>query len=489
MIFNSLTYLLTIFVVTCLYWTLPKQPRLVMLCLANIVFYGFWRFDFILLIIFSVFIDYIIALKMIKKTQSYKKKLLILSIFINLSILFYFKYIIFFQENILGLTNHFGYNIDPIFTNIILPLGISFYTFQSISYIVDVYRNNFLPEKSILIYFCYVTFFPQLIAGPILRASEIVNQFLVRSEFNWLNILNGIKRILYGLFLKVVLADNIAPLVDEGYMTSIDQLFAIDVWTLSFLFGFQIYFDFSAYSHIAIGSAMLLGIYFPENFNHPYLSLSPREFWQKWHISLSSWIRDYLYLPLNGIRTLNKSTGGMDTKYVTKNTNVFLIITWSIMGLWHGANWNFLIWGIYHACIIIIFRLINKVNYNISVTKKHLIGIFITLPIIMIGWVPFRSDTVEQTFHMWTKIMNPYSYLNLGLRENTYLITFLILFGVLSFKIINNIKTKNQINSWKLNSQTFNNACIIIDTLKWVTITSLTFIFFEQANQFIYFQF
>ncbi len=481
MIFNSLTYLCTICLVTCLYWFLPNKSRILMLCLSNIIFYSFWRFEFVFLIIFSAITDYYISLKMNNVSFLNRKRMLYLSLFINLGILFYFKYIIFFQENVINFAYFFGINLDQIFVNIILPLGISFYTFQSISYIIDVYNKNILPEKSFLNYFCYLTFFPQLVAGPILRASEVIHQFVQKTRFNIDYIFSGFQRIFYGLFLKVVLADNIAPLVDEGFASSTNQLFALDVWTLSFLFGFQIYFDFSAYSHIAIGSAILLGIYFPENFNFPYLATSPREFWKKWHISLSSWIRDYLYLPLLGLKRISKSSGGIDTTKTSKKSNMILISTWGIMGFWHGASWNFFIWGVYHSFLILIYRFAYSLNLNINKFYQNLVGIFVTLPLIMLGWIPFRSTSVDQTFEMWSKIFNPYSYFKLGLRENTYLITFLILIGILSFKIIRNPKIQYHFEIRYLS--------FFIDIMKWIVIFALTFIFFEQGEQFIYFQF
>ena len=226
-----------------------------------------------------------------------------------------------------------GFKIDPILLKIILPLGISFYTFQTISYTVDVYRKVIKPEKDFIVYACYVTFFPQLVAGPILRAREVISQFKKTNNFNWDYISDGFRRVLYGLFLKVVLADNIAPLVNSGFDLSLETLSAIDVWTLAFLFGLQIYFDFSGYSHIALGSAKMIGISFPENFNFPYLANSPKDFWQRWHISLSSWVRDYIYLPLLGVKYQVSSKGGLANATLNKNDQKTLFITWGLMGL------------------------------------------------------------------------------------------------------------------------------------------------------------
>ena len=270
MIFNSLTYLLLLIAVVPLYWVISYRARLLLIFAASITFYGFWRIEFIPVLMFSAAVDWWVALRMSTVADKQRIKLLFLSISINLGLLIYFKYLLFFTDNLIWFINVFGAELNPIVLEIILPLGISFYTFQTISYTVDVYRRHIDPEKNFLLYACYVTFFPQLVAGPILRAREVMEQFVSRNSFRIEHITMGLRRILYGLFLKVALADNIAPLVDDGYRLPVDTLSALDVWTLAFLFGFQIYFDFSAYSHIALGSARLLGIVFPENFNFPF---------------------------------------------------------------------------------------------------------------------------------------------------------------------------------------------------------------------------
>jgi D-alanyl-lipoteichoic acid acyltransferase DltB (MBOAT superfamily) len=248
----------------------------------------------------SASIDYLAALKMINAQSISRKRWLWLSLSINIGLLCYFKYLFFIVDNATLALNYLGYNFQAPVLNIILPLAISFYTFETISYIVDVYNKQIEPEKNFWKYSCFVIFFPKLIAGPVLRASEILPQFNQALYFKNPYFISGLHRIIIGLFLKVVIADNLAPIVDAGFSQSINTLSALDVWTLAFLFGFQIYFDFSAYSSIAIGSARLFGIHIPENFYFPYASSSPKEFWQRWHISLSSWIRDYLYLPLQG---------------------------------------------------------------------------------------------------------------------------------------------------------------------------------------------
>lgn len=480
MIFNSLVYLILLFLVVILYWNFSSKARLLLIFFSSLLFYSFWRIEFVFLLLFSVTVDWLIANKIYSCKENLRRKYLFCSIFINLGLLFYFKYLLFFSNNAIGLMNLIGMNINPIALNIILPLGISFYTFQTISYVVDVYRKHILPEKNFLLYACYVTFFPQLIAGPILRASEVINQFKFKKKFSHSFIINGIRRLVYGFFLKVVLADGISPLVDNGFSQSPEFLTALDIWTLAFLFGFQIYFDFSGYSHIAKGSAQMIGINFPENFNFPYFSSSPKDFWRRWHISLSSWIRDYLYSPLTQTKALNVSKGGLNNE-VSSSRTLALFITWSIMGFWHGANWTFLIWGLYHAFFIVIYRITLLIKFRIPNIIKNQFGFLVTLPIIMLSWIPFRANSLSDSLMMWSKVFSLNSYFAFGLRENTYLITFLILIGmIITYQLRDHIFQKSTKNKKLL---------FIFDSLFICTLFSFVLIYFQSIDQFIYFQF
>jgi len=326
-----------------------------------------------------------------------------------------------------------------------------------------------------------VTFFPQLVAGPILRAAEVIPQFARRPEFDWINVGIGLRRILYGLFLKVVLADNISPLVDSGFAQPVTSLGALDVWTLAFLFGFQIYFDFSAYSHIALGSARMMGICFPENFRFPYLASSPRDFWRRWHISLSSWIRDYLYLPLAGIKVHDRSTGGLANATVEKSHNSVLFLTWAIMGLWHGAAWTFIFWGLYHAVAIFIYRLVRPLAHRFSKRTTTVGGIAFTLPVMMLGWIPFRAQDLPTTLTMFAKLADPSAYTWLGLRENTYLIAVLLLLGVAGTYIF-----REFVIPW-MRQKAF--LTYIVEVPVFAIIFGLVFLFLRPISQFIYFQF
>jgi D-alanyl-lipoteichoic acid acyltransferase DltB (MBOAT superfamily) len=480
MIFNSLTYLVLLTVVVGLYWVLPTRPRLLLVFFASLTFYGFWRIEFLPVMLLSVVVDYIVGLSMPGKVKRTKKKLLLVSLFVNLGLLFYFKYLIFFAENAVGFAHLLGFEVDDIALKIVLPLGISFYTFQTISYTVDVYRGFIKPERDFVLYACYVTFFPQLVAGPILRAAEVIHQFAQRPPFDSADLAIGARRIVYGLFLKVALADNIAPLVDTGFATPVEVLSALDVWTLAFLFGFQIYFDFSAYSHIALGSARLMGICFPENFNFPYLATSPKDFWRRWHISLSSWIRDYLYLPLAGIKVHDRSVGGLGNATLDKKKNKSLFITWAVMGLWHGANWTFVLWGAYHSVVIFLYRLFEPHTRSVGKAIKTVGGIAITLPIVMLAWIPFRADSLGTTFAMWSKLLNPFAYAFLGMRENTYIVTAAILMGVFSTYAFKNklVPVLSQ-----------RSALVVGESVGFSIMILIVIVFLRPINQFIYFQF
>lgn len=481
MIFNSLTYFLLLITAVVFYWNLSYRPRLWMIFASSLLFYGFWRTEYLIILLISSYTDYWVGMKMEGKTKEQKRPLLFLSLGINLGMLFYFKYLLFFAENAVGLAHLLGVEFDPDLPKIILPLGISFYTFQTISYTVDVYRGQIKPEKDYVLYGCFVTFFPQLVAGPVLRAVEVINQLAVRAPFNWDDIFTGVRRILYGLFLKVALADNIAPLVDTGFAMPLASMAALDVWTLAFLFGFQIYFDFSAYSHIALGSARMMGIHFPENFNFPYLASSPKDFWRRWHISLSSWIRDYLYLPLAGVTVHDRSVGGLGNAAVDRRHTKALFVTWAIMGLWHGANWTFVVWGLFHATIIAIYRILEPATRGLHSLLRWWGGVAITLPVMMLSWIPFRAESLSNTFTMWGKIVDPAAYGWLGMRENVYLIAALILVSIF---ITYGLREKLAARLEQIKS-----LYLALDTLVTSVVAIVVLIYLRPINQFIYFQF
>ncbi|MBL4735704.1 MAG: MBOAT family protein, partial [Flavobacteriales bacterium] len=366
MLFNSWGYILFILIATMLHWALPHKFRLFIIAAFSLLFYSMWRWEFSLLMVFSACVDYVAADQIYKSGKTPERKMwLLISLITNLGLLFVFKYTYFIYDGIQIFGSMSDQNLPDLGIRIILPLGISFYTFQTISYTIDTYRKVIKPEKNFLAFLTYVTFWPQLIAGPILRAKEVIPQLLAERKANMRDIIPGVERIIAGLFKKVVLADTIAVMVDSAFDLDPNLFSAYDVWAAAILFGFQIYFDFSGYSDIAIGSARILGIRFPENFNFPYLSLSPKDFWKRWHISLSSWVRDYLYLPLIGQPVRTESTGGLAVAAEQDGNNkrtFALFLAWFIMGLWHGAAWTFGIWGLYHALLLFVYRKFRILN-------------------------------------------------------------------------------------------------------------------------------
>jgi len=436
--------------------------------------------------LFSTVIDYVCARGIDGTSDPRRRKAyLALSLTVNLGLLFYFKYLLFFADNAVGLLNVLGFQVEPPRLSIVLPLGISFYTFQTISYTVDVYRGFIKPERNFILYGCYVTFFPQLVAGPILRAREVIHQFADRRRFELREFAFGLRRLIFGLFLKVVFADHIAPQVDVGFAQPLANMGALDVWTLAFLFGFQIYFDFSAYSHIAIGCAHMMGIALPENFDNPYFATSPRDFWKRWHISLSSWIRDYLYLPLAGQTvTDDRSTGGLapvvEASGREQRTRA-LFLTWAIMGLWHGASWTFVLWGLYHATLVFVQRRLAPLTRNLSPRVQAVGGWAITMPLMMLAWISFRAANIGDALTMYGKVLDPRLYLQRGLRENTYLQAAVVMLCVLvswAFKeTILPLISRHRV-SWA-----------IADIVGFAVAIALVFVFLRPINQFIYFQF
>lgn len=487
MIFNSATYLLFLAVAVCLFWLLPTRQRLWMIFTASLTFYGFWRPEFLAVLLFSATTDYFVA-RRIEATEFLVRRRLWLAVSLtaNIGLLFYFKYLLFVVDNATAVMRIFGAEVQSPVLNIVLPLGISFYTFQTISYTVDVYRKFIPAERDFILYGCFVTFFPQLVAGPILRARELLHQLSAKPCFRLDTFVSGLRRILFGLFLKVVLADNISPLVDDGFSQPISGMSALDVITLAFLFGFQIYFDFSAYSHIAIGSARLMGIQFPENFNFPYMASSPREFWRRWHISLSSWIRDYLYLPLLGAKVQDRSIGGLavatqDQCKGMRHPMLVLFLTWAIMGFWHGANWTFVVWGLYHAALISAYRGLSVQFDKLPIYVRKWGGWAITLPLAMLGWIPFRAQTVGDTFDMFAKLVSPHEYLYLGMRENTYLVAAIVFVSMLSAYLFH-----ERVHQW-FEVRPLRRS--IGETALMGVVVASVFVFLRPISQFIYFQF
>ena len=342
MSFNSIDFAVFLTVVFLLYWSIARNSlskQNIILLIASYFFYGWWNWRLLFLIIFISAFNYAYGIIISKyKKESSRKSLLILALIVNLGILGFFKYYNFFIANLSEIFSIFGHPLNINTLNILLPIGISFYIFQNISYIVDVYREEIFPEKNILTYFNFVAFFPKLVTGPIEKPGNILPQFNKKREFNYNLSVDGLRQILWGIFKKIVIADNCAFFVNEIFGNS-SYYSGSDLLLGTFLFSFQIYADFSGYSDIAIGSAKLFGINLMRNFRYPYFSESVAEFWRRWHISFSNWLRDYLFIPLQfkyrDLRVWGNVLG--------------LTITFLLCGLWHGANWTYIFWGFLHG--------------------------------------------------------------------------------------------------------------------------------------------
>lgn len=320
-----------------------------------------------------------------------KRVVLVIGISLNLSLLGFFKYGYFFAENTSFILGHKG---DNPFSSIILPIGISFFTFQGISYLIDIWRSEIRAEKNPILFGAYLSFFPQLIAGPIVRFKDVINDYRV-PKITLSNTAFGWSRFAHGLIKKVLIADSAGLVADACFAVPASQLSAGEAWLGAFAYAIQIYFDFSAYSDMAIGLGLVCGIKFLENFNHPYVSSTITEFWHRWHISLSTWFRDYLYIPLGGNR-------------VSKLMNYRnLLIVFFITGLWHGASWSFVVWGLYNGFFLIGEKLF--FTKNINALNSPLLRVFYMLPVVLIGWVIFRSENLTSALSYLQIMMNPFS--------------------------------------------------------------------------------
>ncbi|MEZ4801576.1 MAG: MBOAT family O-acyltransferase [Gelidibacter sp.] len=356
-----------------------------MILVSSYVFYGWWDWRFLFLIAISSLVDFYIGKKLYVTEQKNKRKqLLFVSLFVNLGLLFYFKYTNFFIETFVDSFRLFGSKLQVSTLNIILPVGISFYTFQTLSYTIDIYRKQLEPTKDTLSFFSFVAFFPQLVAGPIERASHLLPQFYRTYKFDYNQVKSGLLLMAFGLFKKMVIADRAAILVNQVYNSPTDY-YGYETIIATVLFAFQIYCDFSGYSDIAIGAARTLGFDLMKNFDSPYFSKSITEFWRRWHISLSTWFRDYVYIPLGGSR---------NGKYKTY-ANLFIVFL--VSGLWHGAAITFVVWGAIHGIFIVIEKALSGVRKKIFPSKKHILNYILALPftffIVCVAWVFFRANS------------------------------------------------------------------------------------------------
>lgn len=469
MLFNSVHFLIFLPIVVIIYYLINPRWRWVFLLVASYYFYMSWKAEYAIIIIGSTIIDYWAGLRMGRDiSKKRKRKYLLLSLASNLGVLFFFKYFNFVNESVQEVLNQFSVFYDKPEFNVLLPVGISFYTFQTLSYSIEVYTGKQKAEKHFGIFALYVSFFPQLVAGPIERFVRLGRQFKIRQKLKWENLSNGARLILYGLFIKMVIADNIALYVDQIYANP--GIF--NSWSIIqgiVLYSFQIYSDFFGYSIIAVGSAGLLGINLMDNFKTPYLAKNIGEFWNRWHISLSTWFRDYLFIPLGGSRV----------KIPRLYLNIFIVFTAS--GLWHGANWTFVIWGALHGLYYMIqnigakfFKIKEKENWPVS----NIIKVAFNFTLVTIAWVFFRSESFDKAIFIFKSIFN-----NFGLSD-AFQIPYVIIALLLGFILSDLILYNNRFDTWISNKKIY---------LRWGIYSLLLFSIIALSgvnnNPFIYFQF
>ncbi len=412
MLFNSLQFAVFLPIVFSVYWVLPHRFRWILLLISSYYFYMSWNVKYVGLILFTTAISYVCS-RMLEtaKNMRTKKIYLVITVFTSLGVLFFFKYFNFFSNSICNLLNCLAIPIHPVTLNVLLPVGISFYTFQTLSYVIDVYRGTVKPIHHFGKYAVFISFFPQLVAGPIERTNNLMPQIINESRFDYNKATYGLKLMAWGFFKKIALADTLAIYVDRVY-DNIRGYRGFALVAVSVMFAVQIYCDFSGYSDIAIGTAKLFGIDLMKNFKSPYLAKSIKEFWGRWHISLSTWFRDYVYIPLGGNRR-------------GKKRQIWnLIITFLVSGLWHGADWTYVVWGGIHGIGQVLENLFkNFHNRQLKIKKKNVLrdwcmtgGVFL---FCTFSWIFFRAVTLQDAIYVLTSmfygITNPITYIMDGL--------------------------------------------------------------------------
>ncbi len=478
MLFNSLNFALFLPLVFVLYWFVANKnlkTQNLLLLVSSYFFYAFWDWRFLFLLVFSTLLDYFTGLKMSQtENQTTKKTWFWISIFVNLGFLGVFKYYNFFAASFATAISNFGLQVNPWTLKVILPVGISFYTFHGLSYVIDIYKGRIKAEKNFIDYSVFVSFFPLLVAGPIERATHLLPQIKKKRVFNSDKAIDGIYQIIWGLFKKIVIADSCAQYANEIF-ANYESMNSISLFLGAFYFSFQIYGDFSGYSDIALGTAKLFGIDLLRNFNFPYFSRDIAEFWRRWHISLSSWFRDYLYIPLGG------SQGGK----LTKIRNTFLIFI--VSGFWHGANWTFIIWGALNALYFLPLLLTNTNRNNIEIVAKgkqfpslkEVFSMTSTFFLVLISWIFFRADSITIALQ-YLKNLFRFNFKNgleyLGIERYSAELVLLIIF-FLCLEWISREKEHPFFGKW------------IYAKLTVILLSIITLGVYSNITDFIYFQF
>lgn len=422
MLFTSAAFAILFAVVWILHWSLPTaRLRAGLIAAASLVFYGWWDWRFVSLLLLSIVVDFCCGLALGRTERNRSRRLIVgISLATNLGVLGFFKYAGFFADSLQVLFDQIGFHLNPFTLNILLPMGISFYTFQTLGYTIDVYRRRVEPTRDLIDFAAYVTFFAQLVAGPIERAGRLLPQLQADRKFDWNDQFEGALLFTRGLFKKVVVADNLALLVDYSFGTSPENLSPLAVLFSLYAFTIQIYGDFGGYSDMAVGSARCLGIDLMRNFRAPFLAASPKDLWQRWHISLSTWLRDYLYIPLGGNRG--------SALFNARN----LMATMVLGGLWHGAAWTFVVWGAFHGTLLVLHRgwqsftgaAVGAVESRGGVVGilYRIAAVFVMFHLTCLSFLVFRAESLSQVFGMLARFTEPLLY---GTEEATMLATVL----------------------------------------------------------------
>lgn len=473
MLFNSFAFLIFFPIFFLCYYFTHGKVRLIVCLVSSYIFYSWWDWRFLSLIILVTCVNYFAGSKIESNSSIARKKYILISaVTFNLLLLGLFKYLNFFSESFAILLAKLGMTASISTLNIVLPVGISFYMFQAMSYIFDIYRNKLKSEKSLLKFATFVAFFPQLVAGPIVRAENLLPQLSEDQPFSIQNISEGMRTVLYGYFLKVVIADSAAPLVDR-MLAAPDNETSLILLVGSFLFSFQIYCDFSGYSLIAIGLGKMMGFDFGINFNKPYLARNFSDFWQRWHISLSSWLQDYLYIPLGGNRN------GMLRTF--RN----LLITMFLGGLWHGANWTFVFWGLLHGMYLVLqsgfqqmLAPLKSLNIKVPDWPVQIVSILLVFSLTSFAWIFFRAPDFDTAIKIILKILSFDNFNIFYIPQKFHVLkVFLLIFILIIIEIIHSI-----------NNKIFDNPVVNVVSIPIILWSILLFGTFA-GNSFIYFQF
>jgi alginate O-acetyltransferase complex protein AlgI len=495
MLFNSFEFLVFFPIVVLLYFLLSYRFRWVLLLVASYTFYMFWRVDYAIILVISTLIDYLCSRMMDKyplEESSKRKPWLWLSLVSNLGILFTFKYYNFFNTAAKDLAEVLDVAYAAPAFELLLPMGISFYTFQTMSYTIDVYYGHIKAERHLGIFALFVTFFPQLVAGPIERAGNLLDQLKQKHDFNYQRATNGLKLMAWGLFKKVVIADRLAVMVNQVYNNPTEYE-GIPLIIATVFFAFQIYCDFSGYSDIAIGSAQVMGFKLMENFRRPYFSKSIREFWSRWHISLSTWFRDYLYIPLGGNRVLKWRW----------YYNIFIVFL--VSGLWHGANWTFIVWGALHGFYQVFGfmtakrrdALVQLLRINRCESFYRIIQVVTTFGLVCLAWVFFRANSISDAWYITTHMfkglresaVNIFSNTNMARLNFLYLKQPLAIFSLAVISISTLVFIELLQRHYSLRHKISTLPIYVRWPITYALFLAILLLGVFESNQFIYFQF